>query len=346
MFALLVLLILKPGTVTSWSVTFENPDPCALKGSSVEFRCSYHYKDGETVTKTAWYKGELRNGIWLRVELSDLPSYENRSEYLGDQQHDCSLAIHDVQDSDSGYYFFRFDTKTYGWRSRNSVYLSVTELSARVQPVKVRAGDNVTLECVTSCQLPNAVWFKDGRPVAKPEFQAQAEDSGNYLCAVEGQESVLSDPVALHVQYPPMNVSVEVSHPGNLTVDSSVNLTCSSAANPVADDYTWYRGTASSSRSMLQVGSGQVLSLPSEEASHTGLLYLCQARNRLGESNSTGVLVTVDETDINRFILLVGIGVKVVIVLLLMLVIVCAWRQRRNSAVDKEENSHDYENMG
>lgn len=74
------------------------------------------------------------------------------------------------------------------------------ELSARVYPDRVRAGDTVTLECRTSCQLSNTVWFKDGRPVAKPVFQAQAEDSGNYLCAVEGQDSVLSDSVALDVQ--------------------------------------------------------------------------------------------------------------------------------------------------
>ncbi|XP_045899944.1 B-cell receptor CD22-like isoform X2 [Micropterus dolomieu] len=216
-------------------------------------------------------------------------------------------------------------------------------LSARVYPDSVRAGDTVSLECRKSCQLPSVVWFKDGRLVAQPHFQAQAKHSGNYLCVVEGHESVLSDPVALDVQYPPLNVSVEVSRPGSLTVDSSVNLTCSSAANPAADNYTWYRGTVSSSSSMFQVGSGQVLSLPSV-ASNTGL-YLCQARNRLGESNSTEVLVTVDKTDINRLILLVGVGVKVVIVLLLTLVIVWAWRQRRKSAVGKQENDRDYENV-
>lgn len=94
----------------------------------------------------------------------------------------------------------------------------------------------------------------------------------------------------------PVNVSVSMDPPP-VVQGSSVNLTCSSAANPAADNYTWYRGTvsSSSSSSMFQVGSGQVLSLPSV-ASNAGL-YLCQARNRLGESNSTEVLVTVDKTD-------------------------------------------------
>lgn len=92
----------------------------------MEFRCSYHYDDRETVRKTAWYKGELKGGNWTRVELSTLPSYQNRSEYLGDQQHNCSLAIHDLQDYDTGHYYFWFNMELYGRRSKKSVYLSVT----------------------------------------------------------------------------------------------------------------------------------------------------------------------------------------------------------------------------
>ena len=95
-----------------------------------------------------------------------------------------------------------------------------------------------------------------------------------------------------------MNVSVELSQSGQLSEGSSVNMTCSSVANPAADSYTWYKstGSPSSSSQLLQVGSGQVLSIPSVEASHTGL-YLCQARNGLGENNSTKVLLTVDSSD-------------------------------------------------
>lgn len=69
-----------------------------------------------------------------------------------------------------------------------------------MQPDSVREGEHVTLKCGTSCQLDATVWFKDGKPVAKAEFQAQAKEAGNYSRAVEGQESVQSDPVAPHVQ--------------------------------------------------------------------------------------------------------------------------------------------------
>uniref|UniRef100_A0A3Q3IQM8 Ig-like domain-containing protein n=1 Tax=Monopterus albus TaxID=43700 RepID=A0A3Q3IQM8_MONAL len=286
-FLLFILLItfihLARTTVSGWSVTFENPNPCALKGSSVEFSCSYNYSNGEIVSKTAWSKGQMKSGIWIRVALSDLPLYQNRSEYLGDQQHDCSLAIHDLQVEDTGHYYFWFDTNMYGRRSKTSLHLYVTELT----------GDNVTLECGVSCQLFTTVWFKDGRPVAKPGFQAQAEDAGNYLCAVEGNMTS-SEFYRLHCFYadPPCNVSIEVSHPGRLAEGSSVNLTCSSAANPAAHSYIWYRRNISSSGSPLQVGVEHMLFLPSVEASDTGL-YLCQAMNSLGGNNSTEVLLTV-----------------------------------------------------
>nr|XP_043889269.1 B-cell receptor CD22-like isoform X2 [Solea senegalensis] len=295
-FTLLMLLIIKEGSGNSdRSVTFENPNPCALKGKSVEFRCSYSYREGETVRKTTWYRGKLNGTIWTRVALSDFPSYESRSEYLGDWQHNCSLAIHDLQVNDTGYYYFRFDTDTYGFRSKKSVYLSVTELNVRVCPERVRVGENVTLECKTSChQLSNTAWFKDGRPISKTMFRAQAEDSGNYVCAIRGRESEQSDSVALDVQYGPLNMSIEVSKLGHLSNSTSVNLTCRATANPAAINYTWYKTTGSSSSSMVHVGSGQVLSLTS--VVRPGL-YLCQARNSVGENNLTQTVLIADHKD-------------------------------------------------
>lgn len=107
-------------------VIFENPDICASKGSSVNFRCSYNYGEEETTTGVAWHKGTTKGANWIRLKLANFPSLHNRSEYLGDMQHDCSLAIHDLQEIDTGYYYFHFDTNAYGRRSKKPLYLSVT----------------------------------------------------------------------------------------------------------------------------------------------------------------------------------------------------------------------------
>uniref|UniRef100_A0A667XVS7 Ig-like domain-containing protein n=1 Tax=Myripristis murdjan TaxID=586833 RepID=A0A667XVS7_9TELE len=217
-----------------------------------------------------------------------------------------------------------------------SEYFSVSSgLTASVYPDSVTAGENVTLQCSTTLQLlrpPNIVWFRDGQRVAKPEFQARAEDAGNYSCAFQGHESVTSDPVALNVLYAPVKVLVEVSHDDNLAEGSSVNLTCSSVANPAADSYTWYRRTGSPNSSLELVGSGQVLSLPSMEPSHTGH-YLCRARNPLGEESSAELLLEMDETISHSLILRVGFAVKTAVLLMLPLVLVWVWK-RRSAAED------------
>lgn len=77
---------------------------------------------------------------------------------------------------------------------------------------------------------------------------------------------------------------------------SSVNLSCSGAANPPAENYTWFRMTEAGGSGGLEVGSGQVLHIPSMEASLSGL-YLCQARNQVGERNSTEVLLAMVEKE-------------------------------------------------
>lgn len=80
-------------------------------------------------------------------------------------------------------------------------------------------------------------------------------------------------------------------NPHEAAEGGSVNMTCSSDANPAADSYTWYRQSDSnSSSSMLWVGSGKVLTLHSVEASDKGV-YVCQARNNVGERNSSGLLL-------------------------------------------------------
>ncbi|XP_007554882.1 hemicentin-2-like isoform X1 [Poecilia formosa] len=346
MIQVLILLLLQQAEKVSaaWSVTFENPDICALRGSSVEFRCLYSYPDEESVRQTAWDKGKIQNGILERVRLSDLPSYNGRFEYQGDHAHNCSLVLRDLQEDDTGYYFFWFDTDKFGRRSKKSVYLSVTGLEASVRSNRVRLGDSVTLDCRTECQNTKIIWFKDGRPVAEPTFQAQITDTGNYSCAFEGIESSQSSPVALDVWYPPLNVSVEVNCSDPLLVGSSVTLTCRGSARPAAITYTWwYSSDVSNSSTELPVGSGQVLSISSVELTHTGT-YVCQAENRVGQSRSAQLLLTVEEM-VHPLIVL-GIGIKVIILLVLPPILIWVWKCRSRSDAKNEENtSNDYENV-
>uniref|UniRef100_A0A3Q3IZ98 Ig-like domain-containing protein n=1 Tax=Monopterus albus TaxID=43700 RepID=A0A3Q3IZ98_MONAL len=258
-----------------WRVTFK--DHCALKGTSIVIKCEYDYPFAHIVTSTTWLKARLVSSNW---ELFPLPT--DRFTYVGNSRGDCSLKISDVQHTDKGAYFFSFVTTLNRWRSRTFAQLSVKgndKLTTLVEPGTVTEGKDVRLTCVSDCPTPTSiVWFRDGQLVPKPTFQATKEDAGSYYCAVLGQETARSSSVVLNVQYRPMNITISVDPP-HVVEGGSVNLTCSSAANPAAHAYTWYKKSDSpSSSSPLVMGSGQVLSLPSMQASDTGL-YLCQARN-------------------------------------------------------------------
>ncbi|XP_054477055.1 B-cell receptor CD22-like isoform X2 [Anoplopoma fimbria] len=419
-----IILVIIPGLLSGdWKVTYE--DHCALNGTSVVIKCEYDYPWANIVTSYSWSKSVYVAGEWKKFPLSQLASPPGHFRYVGDSWADCSLKVNDVQHTDEGEYFFSFVTTLNRWKSETPARLSVRELTSVVQPSTVTEGDVVNLTCVSSCHTPiNIVWFRDGKRVPNPVFQAEREDAGRYYCAVLGQEMSRSASAALNVQYAPSKVALSMSpsavkgslvtltcssdanppvtqsgyslykdghfissgqnhtisdlqpshsglyycqawnnisrggidlinstevhlevqyRPENISISmdpphvvegSSVNLTCSSAANPPADNYTWYRSTGSSFSSLLQVGSGQVLSLPSVEASNTGL-YLCQARNQLGENNSTEVMLAMMEKDqgCQSRQILAGIVVSVFVTLVLALLLF--WLKQRNRAKEK-----------
>ncbi|XP_078109641.1 Fc receptor-like protein 5 isoform X2 [Sander vitreus] len=203
-------------------------------------------------------------------------------------------------------------------------------------------GSSVTFTCSSDADPPvtqsGYSLYKDGHFISSGQNHTisdiQPSHRGLYYCQAwnniswRGIALINSTEVQLDVQYRPENISISMDPP-HVVEGSSVNLSCSSAANPAADNYTWYRASVSSSSSLLQVGSGQVLSLPSMEASHTGL-YLCQARNPLGQNNSTEMMLAIKEKDHGSHSLpiLAGFGVFVFVTLLLLLLLFFWLKQR------------------
>ncbi|TDH15648.1 hypothetical protein EPR50_G00011550, partial [Perca flavescens] len=74
--------------------------------------------------------------------------------------------------------------------------------------------------------------------------------------------------------------SVSVSPSAEIVEGSSVNLTCSSDANPAAN-YTWYKGNEDSPKA-----SGQIFTITDVRPEHSGNYY-CEAQNRRGRQTST-----------------------------------------------------------
>ncbi|XP_076583709.1 B-cell receptor CD22-like [Chaetodon auriga] len=158
-------------------------------------------------------------------------------------------------------------------------------------------GSSVTLSCSSDANpAANYTWYKDNQTLIQgPQgcyhfTSISSKDRGSYSCKSENQHGQLdSKSVFIDVQYPPKLPSVSVSPSGEIVEGSSVNLTCSSDANPAAN-YTWYKKDEDSPEA-----SGQNFTITDFRAEHSGNYY-CEAQNERGRHNSPSHLVVVAGT--------------------------------------------------
>ncbi|KAJ8385693.1 hypothetical protein AAFF_G00182930, partial [Aldrovandia affinis] len=274
-----------------WSVSYQLQGICALKGSSVDMPCTYSYPNDNTVESTFWF-------VEKNVDLAETPEYKGRVEYQGNKEHDCTLRVRDLRESDSKTYFFRFITDKDSYSGPTGSTLSVTDLQVEVNPATVREGQRVTLTCRTTCTLsgsPAFIWYKNKLPLSTTnlynnylQFTASSEDSGSYSCGVRGQTKLSSPAVTLSVRYAPKSTSVSVSPSGEIVEGGSVTLTCSSNANPPVQRYTWFK---KNDTGVWQTGSGQSLNVSNFRSWNSGQYY-CEAENKHGVHNSTALSIT------------------------------------------------------
>ncbi|KAM9490101.1 B-cell receptor CD22-like isoform 2-T5 [Salvelinus alpinus] len=264
-----------------WSVTYTTQSICALKGSAVDLSCSYTYPSG-TVTTTLWFTKIDAEGN--PVSLSDDPDYKGRVTYHKDNKNNCTLTITDLRESDAATYWFRFITDQTGGKYYGDpgITLSVTDVQVKVTPYS-EISKWKTLTCSTNnCPLtgnPTYTWYKNGQIVTEntSPYSVLPNAVDSYFCAVKGHEDLSSPAV-----YKPKNTSVSVSPSGEIVEGSSVNLTCSSDANPPVQSYIWwYKKNGSDYQSMT--GPQHVFN--QIQSSDTGEYY-CEAQNEMGTERS------------------------------------------------------------
>ncbi|XP_040003030.1 carcinoembryonic antigen-related cell adhesion molecule 5-like [Xiphias gladius] len=286
-FVLVLLSVPVVRGYNDWGVTYASTKICALKGSTVEMNCTYRFPSGinsvsTKVEDTFWF---TKASNYIYVDLRTDPDYWDRVEYRC-KNDDCTLRIADLRESDSAVYRFRFITNQPGGSFTGSpgVTLSVTDLQ-----VQVRRSDPPTtsavLKCHSTCPPGTAsyVWYKNGQKIedTSPLYAVKANDSAHtYSCALKEYEAFHSPSV-----YAPKLPSVSATPSGDMVEGSSVNLTCSSDANPAAN-YTWYKGNQTLHRREARLVFGSI------QSSDSGAYY-CTAENELGRDTSECVLINV-----------------------------------------------------
>uniref|UniRef100_A0A671TEA5 Ig-like domain-containing protein n=1 Tax=Sparus aurata TaxID=8175 RepID=A0A671TEA5_SPAAU len=193
-----------------WGVTYSSTEICALKGSTVEIRCTYTYPSRKNYRKT-----EVEETFWFTklsgyqpVDLRTDSDYQHRVEYSCSEK-SCTLRITDLRESDSAKYKFRFITNQPDGRYTGSpgVTLRITDLHVSVNSLHRYTSELwAQLECHSSCRLParsSYIWYKSGQQVqsqTSSTYSVYFNYADSYSCAVKGHEDFPSPPVCVDGQ--------------------------------------------------------------------------------------------------------------------------------------------------
>ncbi|XP_071271089.1 B-cell receptor CD22-like [Salvelinus alpinus] len=128
----------------------------------------------------------------------------------------------------------------------------------------------------------------------------------------------------LNVSFSPKDTSASISPADPVLMDSCVNLTCSSTANPPVTNFTWFQ---ISGGKPTQVASGQSYSL--NVTIRDGGLYYCEARNShgCGKSKEVQLAIKGQEEPVNPKVYEI-VGKTLGLLFLFSLVVFFAWRRR------------------
>ncbi|XP_024658495.2 sialoadhesin [Maylandia zebra] len=190
-----------------WGVTYTSTQICAVKGSTVELRCTFRYPwtingINTRVVKKFWFIRDENNEP---VDLKTESEYRDRVQYQR-KNNDCTLRISDLRESDSAEYKFRFITNDPRGKYTGSpgVILTVTDLQVQVSRSAVR-GDfkSADLKCESSCPLPDNlsyIWYKNERIITGQTSNLllnYLDPTNRISCAVRGYENFHSPSVVV-----------------------------------------------------------------------------------------------------------------------------------------------------
>lgn len=97
------------GLCRDWSVVYREQRVCAVRNTTAVFRCSFTYPAAYTVKEVKWAHGESGEIFYGPFIFdSKIHSSSTKYQYIGNKTSDCSLKIHQVEQTDAGQYAFRF----------------------------------------------------------------------------------------------------------------------------------------------------------------------------------------------------------------------------------------------
>ncbi|XP_039469982.1 B-cell receptor CD22-like [Oreochromis aureus] len=154
-------------------------------------------------------------------------------------------------------------------------------------------GSLVSLTCSSEANpLPKYSWYRKAQTLVSKEkqlfFQSiQPSDSGEYYCTAENVLGKrISEYIFINVKYGPKTSIVLMTPSGMIVEGDSVNLTCSTDANPAAK-HTWYKENQPLLASPVSIYHFTAIS--SEDSGN----YSCKSENQYGQITSNSLFIDV-----------------------------------------------------
>ncbi|XP_070406102.1 B-cell receptor CD22 [Nothobranchius furzeri] len=290
-----------------------NPSGEIMEDRSVTLTCS---SDANPAAKYTWYE---KDG-------------DQNYKHLSSEQHHVFSSI---KSSDSGWYWCEAENDLGRQTSRLFIDVKYPPRRPSVSLSSsglIEEGEPVTLTCSSDANpAANYTWYKEDNkhPIGvKSDYRVPSvtsEDRGHYICMSENQYGQRnSSCLFVDILYRPKSPLVSVSPLGEIMEDSSVNLTCSSDANPAAN-YTWYKEDK-------LLSSEQNFTISNIKPEHSGE-YHCRVQNRVGLNNSSK-RVTVAASSNSRTMVIAG--TMVVLFIILVLLVFLVMRKKRSSVPSPE----------
>ncbi|XP_077426697.1 B-cell receptor CD22-like [Vanacampus margaritifer] len=332
-------------------VHYDTRSICALKGSSVDIRCTY--SSYHEIKSKFWFSPDHKH-LWPNASVpQDLQLEDDaRVQFPLDADGHSTLRIPNVTESDSAEYRFKFTARDFEWmNSLPGTNLTVTAAQVRVNGIQVEDRRTLArLSCHSSCGPPAGLSFclsLNGRRVApcSPSHGTERQVAlkpGDYVtCDVEGHP--LSRSPRLYSLRAPL---VSLSGPGDIPEGGPLILNCSSDS-PSAQR-RWYKKIGTSRRQFVTNGPQLVFgSIRSSDSAQ----YFCTVENELGKKTSEPVTIDVKSrsaTIPNNFI--IRLSVTIAFLILVVLLVLCVRKKTSrfpSSRMQPNEQRHheDYENI-
>ncbi|KAM8881401.1 B-cell receptor CD22-like isoform 1-T1 [Synchiropus picturatus] len=249
-------------------------------------------------------------------------------ELIGNMsESNCSTLFSNLKPKYSNTYVFRIENGNYKSYACERLQINVTDslIPEMIDPGEQKENNTITITCtaLTPCPQspPTLTWNlpqqpkitrhqnKDGTFTSKIQHAITLSDHHDGLtiqCKASypvniGNGVKLSDRnLTLRVIYAPKNTMVRVSPSTAVSAGTSVNLSCSSRANPPVSLFTWFW---ISSEGAVNVSVGDLFTVNVTETQE----YFCEARNQLGPGTSQRITLTIPE-QIHWWIILGGIA--------------------------------------